>query len=156
MFKTLSLAIFIGLIFVGCHSNQGKENPTTSNTQPTQTDSAPIDQEWKPSTLSDATIANANTAVLNYNKCLTTETKARAADRGDPRAITNTILKSCESLLSAIKTAFDAENVPAVISERYMRKTRSHGAQAVLRTVMGVHAERAGNEAEAAAKGATH
>ncbi len=154
MFKTLSLAIFVGLIFLGCQSKPEKDSPTINPTQTSQAESTPIDQEWKPSTLSDATIAKANDAVKEYNKCLTAQTKAKASETGDPRNITNMILKNCESMLPAIKTAFDAEKVPAVISERYMRKTRSHGTQAVLRTVMGVHAERSGNEAEAAAKGA--
>ncbi|MCX7111339.1 MAG: hypothetical protein NTX45_14670 [Proteobacteria bacterium] len=152
MFKPLPFALFAGLILVGCQSKQVAVKPPAGTAQPSaQTDSAPIDQEWKPSTLSEQTIAKANASVMEYRKCLGEETKARAGGRGDPRQITNTILKNCEILLPAIKAAFDAENVPAVISERYMRKTRSHGAQSVLRAVMGVHAERAGEEAEAAA-----
>ena len=153
MFKPLLLAITsAGLLLAGCESKTEAEKPPSTQAQPAHTDASAVDQEWKPSTLSEQTIAKANAAVLEYNKCLTTETKAKAADRGDPRDITNVILKNCEGQLPAIKLAFDAENVPAVISERYMRKTRSHGIQAVLRTVMGVHAERAGNEAEAAAQ----
>lgn len=150
MFKPLLFALSASLILVACESKTEAEKPPASQSQPAQADSASVDQEWKPSTLSEQTIAKANAAVAEYNKCLTAETRARAADVGDPRDITNTILKSCEILLPAIKTAFDAENVPVPISERYMRKTRSHGLQAVMRTVMGVHAERAGEEAEAA------
>jgi hypothetical protein len=140
------LAISSGLILVGCQSKLEAEKPPADPVQ-----STPADQQWHPSTLSDQTIATANAAVLDYRKCLASETKATARDRGDPRVIANSILKSCESRLSAIKTAFDGENVPAAISERYQRKTRSQGAQSVLRTVMGIHAERAGEEAEAAA-----
>ena len=151
MLKTLFFALAIGLIVTGCESKPEAEKSVAEQKQATPADSSQIDQEWKPSTLSEQTIAKANAAVMDYNKCLTAETKARAADVGDPRAITNSILKSCEIVLPTIKAAFDAEQVPSVISERYMRKTRSHGAQAVLRTVMGVHAERAGEEAEAAA-----
>ena len=111
---------------------------------------APADQEWQASTLSPATIAKADAAVQDYNQCLTRETQARFNERGDPRAITNTILKACEDRLPAIKTAYDAENVPAVISERYIRKTRSHGVQGVLRQISAIQAQRAGDEEEAA------
>jgi hypothetical protein len=144
--KTLLLAIAAGLILVGCQPTPEAEKSPTDPSQSAQTD-----QEWHPSTLSEQTIAKANAAVLDYRKCLGEETKAKAEERGDPREIANTILKNCENRLMAIKTAFDAENVPAVISARYLRKTRSQGAQSVLRTVMGIHAERAGEEAEAAA-----
>ncbi len=146
MFKTLLLAISSGLILVGCDSKPEAGKPPTDPAQSTQ-----IDQEWRPSTLSGETIAKANAAVMDYRKCLAEETEARAENRADPRDIANTILKNCENRLPAIKTAFDAENVPAAISERYMRKTRSQGAQSILRTVMGVHAERAGEEEEAKA-----
>ncbi len=146
MFKTLLLAISAGLILVGCESKPEAEKPATDTAPSTQ-----IDQEWHPSTLSEQTIAKANAAVTDYRKCLGEEIKARAEDRADPREIANSILKNCENRLPAIKSAFDAENVPAAISERYLRKTRSQGAQSVLRTVMGVHAERAGQEEEAKA-----
>ena len=149
MLKTLLLAISASLIFVGCDSKPEAGKSPNSPSESTQ-----IDQEWRPSTLSAETIAKANAAVLDYRKCLSEETKAKAENRADPRDIANTILKNCENRLPAIKAAFDAENVPAAISERYLRKTRSQGAQSVLRIVMGVHAERAGEEEEA--KAANH
>jgi len=149
LLKTLLLAISASLIFVGCDSKPEAGKSPNSPSESTQ-----IDQEWRPSTLSAETIAKANAAVLDYRKCLGEETKAKAENRADPRDIANTILKNCENRLPAIKAAFDAENVPATISERYLRKTRSQGAQSVLRIVMGVHAERAGEEEEA--KAANH
>ena len=149
MLKTLLLAISASLIFVGCDSKPEAGKSPNSPSESTQ-----IDQEWRPSTLSAETIAKANAAVLDYRKCLSEETKAKAENRADPRDIANTILKNCENRLPAIKAAFDAENVPVTISERYLRKTRSQGAQSVLRIVMGVHAERAGEEEEA--KAANH
>ena len=111
--------------------------------------SAPVKSDWKPSTLSAQTIAKANGAVRKYHQCLNDETLALADDRADPRAIADEILKRCEHKLMPIKAAFDAEQVPASISERYLRKTRSQGAQSVLRYVMAVHAVRSANEAEA-------
>jgi hypothetical protein len=147
LLKILLLAISSGLILIACQSKLDAEKPPADPV----VQSTPSDQQWHPSTLSDQTIATANAAVVEYRKCLAGETKAKARGRGDPRVIANTILKSCENRLSAIKLAFAAENVPDVISERYQRKTRSQGAQSVLRAVMGIHAERAGEEAEAAA-----
>ncbi len=148
MLKPLLLAISAGLIFVGCDSKPEAGKPPSGPSESTQ-----IDQEWRPSTLSAETIAKANAAVLDYRKCLSEETKAKAENRADPRDIANSILKNCENRLPAIKAAFDAENVPATISERYLRKTRSQGAQGVLRIVMGIHAERSGEE-EVAKSGA--
>ena len=110
---------------------------------------APDDQEWHASTLSSATIAKADAAVRDYRQCLSRETQAHLAERGDPRVITNTILKTCEDRLPAIKTAFDAENVPAVISAHKIKQTRSQGVQSVLREVSAVQAMYAGDEADA-------
>jgi len=111
--------------------------------------SAPVKSDWQPSTLREETIAKANSAVRNYHQCLNDETLALADDPADPRAIADLILKRCEDKMMPIKAAFDAEQVPASITERYMRKTRSQGAQSVLRYVMAVHAVRSANEAEA-------
>jgi hypothetical protein len=113
--------------------------------------SAPVESKWKPSTLSDQTIAKANAAVRDYQKCLNDETLARVNDQLDPRVVADTILQRCEYKLAPIKAAYDAENVPASISERYMRKNRSQGAQSVLRFVMAVQAMRASEASEARA-----
>lgn len=131
------------LLLAACNSSTEPAKPLAQADSPEQT--------WQPSTLSEQTIAKANAAVLEYRQCLSKEIGAKAEDRADPRDIANTILKNCEDRLPAIKTAYDAENVPAVISERYIRKTRSQGAQSVLRSVMAVHAMRAADEEEAKA-----
>ena len=117
-----------------------------------QAAAAPADQQWQASTLSQATIAQAEAAVRDYRLCLGRETQARLAARGDPRVITNAILQACEGRLPAIKTAFDAENVPAVISEHKIKQTRSQGVQSVLREVSSVQALYAGDEEEAQAQ----
>ncbi|MDD5033299.1 MAG: hypothetical protein PHE55_00960 [Methylococcaceae bacterium] len=126
------------LTLAGCQSTPVQER--------TQTES---DGEWHRSTLSEQTIAKVNAGVADYRQCLTDAIVAQAKDRRDPRDIANTILKTCEPQLPAIKTAFDAENVPANLSERYLRKTRSQGAQSVLRSVQAVHALRAAEEEDA-------
>jgi hypothetical protein len=138
------LLVLFCLILVGCQS--GKEDTK----QPEQSGQA--EQQWQASTLSPETIAKANAAVADYRQCLAKETAGKNAERGDPRAIANVILKACEDRLPAIKTAFDAESVPPVISERYIRKTRSQGVQTVLLEVSAVQAQKAGEEEEQAKK----
>lgn len=107
--------------------------------------------QWQASTLSDETIAKANATVKAYQKCLNTETATRINDPLDCRLIADQILKACEPKLTGIKDAYGAEGVPDFLSERYMRKTRSQGAQSVLRYVMAVQAMRAGEAEERAA-----
>ncbi len=138
MSKTFAIVLSAGLLLGGCQSAPVVEPAPTEQSG-----------EWKPSTLSENTIAAANAAVLDYRTCLAKEADAKAMARNDPREITNAVLKVCENRLSAIKSAYDSEQVPAAISERYMRKTRSQGAQAVLRSVMAFHAMRAAEEEEA-------
>lgn len=121
----------------GCGSDPIKEEP-------------PAGGEWRASVLSDATIAKANAAVRDYQTCLNETAQNRAADRGDPRAVADAILKLCETRLNGIETAYDAERVPAALAERYMRQVRSRGAQSLLRYVMTIHAMRAAEEEEAA------
>jgi uncharacterized protein (DUF2267 family) len=134
-YRSLAIAsLFLG----GCQSAPVTEPPADA-----------LDQTWHESTLSAETIAKANAAVADYRHCLSQETAAKNQDRGDPRTITNAILKACEDWLPAIKTAYDAEHVPVVISERYIRKTRSQGVQSVLRYVSAIQAQRAGDEQEA-------
>ncbi len=134
------IVISTGLLLAGCQSAPVAEKQTKQAEQKGQ---------WEVSALSEQTIAKANAAVMDYRQCLAGETAVKAKERFDPRDIANTILKACEERLAPIKTAYDAENVPATLSERYMRKTRSQGAQMVLRSVMAVHAMRAADEEEA-------
>ncbi len=139
MQKLFIASIFAGLL-AGCQSTPVAEKPAQQAEQQGQ---------WKASILSEQTIAKANAAVLDYRKCLAGQTAAKAGERFDPRYIANTILKACEDRLAPIRTAYDAEHVPAHLTERYLRKTRSQGAQSVLRSVMAVHAMRAAEEEEA-------
>jgi hypothetical protein len=130
--------VFVCLILAGCQSAPVAEKPATQ-----------ADQQWQASTLSPETIAKAEAAVRDYQQCLNQGVIARNADRGDPRDITNQILKACEDKLPAIKTAFDTEHVPSIISERKIQQTRSHGVQSVLKVISMVQAQKAGEEAEA-------
>lgn len=126
------------LLASGCGPSTPKDEKPTPAAQAGQED-----QAWRESTLSPETIAKANAAVLDYRQCLAKETSAKAGGDGDSRTIANTILKACEDRLAAIKTAYDAEQVPAALSERYMRKTRSQGVQTVMFSVQAAQAQRA-------------
>ncbi len=124
------------LMSAGCDQSTPKDEKAAAPSEST-------DQGWQASTLSEDTIAKANAAVLDYRQCLAKQTGAKAFGEGDSRSIANEILKACEDRLGAIKTAFDAEQVPASISERYIRKTRSQGVQTVMLSVQSAQAQRA-------------
>jgi len=123
-------------VLAGCQS--------TPNSPPGDPDPA----AWQASTLSEQTIARANEAVKVYERCLNTEALASVRHRGDPRVVADQVLRACEQHLEGIRTAYSAEGVPDAVSERYMRKTRSRGAQSLMRFVQAVEAQRAAEEAE--------
>ena len=130
---TLSVSMVLA---AGCNPSASKdEKPAAQNGE--------VDQVWKESTLSPETIAKANAAVKDYRQCLAKETAAKAGGKDDSRNIANAILKACEGRLLPIKAAYDAEQVPAAISERYLRKTRSQGVQSVMLAVQSAQAQRA-------------
>jgi len=101
-----------------------------------------IAQDWKPTTLSDKTLAKINQAVESYQHCLNDETNKHVNDPEDSRKLTDLILSACDPKLAPIKPAFRTEKVPDVISERYLQRKRSQAAQQVVRVVMGAHALR--------------
>ena len=101
-----------------------------------------IKQEWQPTTLSEQTQAKVNAGVEQYQICLNEETKAHVNDKDDSRKVTDLILRNCEKKLVAVKEAFDAEKVPGVISDHYIRGKRSRAAQQVVKVVMGAQAAR--------------
>lgn len=105
-------------------------------------EAAEIKQEWQPSTLSDKTLAKVKAGVEDYFKCLNDETLKHVQDKDDSRRVTDLILGNCEKRLGAVKEAFDAEKVPANLSERYLRSKRSRGAQQVVKVVMQAQALR--------------
>lgn len=135
------LSVFV-LLASGCGPSKPKDDKAA-------TPSGPIDQVWHESTLSPETIAKANAAVLDYRQCLAKETSVKAGMKDDSRNIANNIMKACEDRLLPIKAAYDAENVPATITERYIRKTRSQGVQTVMFSVQSAQAQRAVTESEA-------
>jgi hypothetical protein len=100
---------------------------------------------WEPSTLKPETLDRVRETLESYQRCLDEETRAHLDDKLDSRRVADTILKNCESQLTTIKTAFDAEKVPDSISERYLRSKRSQAAQQVLRVVMATQATRSVN-----------
>ncbi len=95
---------------------------------------------WEPSTLNPATLDKVHGALKVYQQCANDQTQAHLNDKMDSRKVTDLILKACEDKLTPVKTAFDAEKVPAEISERYMRAKRSQAAQQILRVVMATQA----------------
>ena len=112
-------------------------------TGPALADETPeIKQEWQPSTLSEKTLAKVNSGVEEYQTCLNKETQAHVNDKDDSRKVADLILRNCEKPLGVVKEAFDAEKVPAQISDRYLRSKRSRAAQQVVKVVMSAQAAR--------------
>lgn len=105
-------------------------------------ESAETRQEWQPSTLSDKTQEQIHKGVEQYQQCLNEQTRTHINDKDDSRRVADLILQSCEARLAAVKPAFDAEKVPDVISERYLRSKRSRAAQQVVKVVMSAQAAR--------------
>ena len=127
------LPICLGLFVAACQSNAPalfKDNSFAESRQ------------WQASSLSDVAIAKANAAVKSYEKCLNDEALSRVHQRLDPRATGDQVLGVCETRLLGIKLAHVSEGVPDVITERYIRKTRSQGAQSLMRFLQMVHAQR--------------
>lgn len=98
--------------------------------------------DWQPSTLSAETLEKVQAGLRVYQQCVNDETRVHIDDKMDSRRITDRVLQQCEDELSAIKPAFDAEQVPDSISERYLRSKRSRAAQQILRVVMATQAVR--------------
>ena len=103
-------------------------------------------REWQASTLKPETVAKANAAIKRYERCLNDETVSRAAEKKDFRAIGDQVLQICEPVLACVKSAYRTENVPDVVSERYMRQTRSRGAQSLMRFLEAAQAQRVSQE----------
>jgi hypothetical protein len=99
-------------------------------------------QEWQPSTLSDAAIQRVHGALEGYQRCLNQETQKHLKDPEDSRKVTDLILGLCEDQLTAVKKTFDEEKVPAGASDRYIRGKRSRAAQQIVRVVMAEEASR--------------
>jgi hypothetical protein len=98
------------------------------------------EDEWRPTTLSDQTLEKVKLGLVAYQGCVNDETRTRIGETADSRALTDRVLKTCEGKLSKVKEAFDSENVPGTISERYMRGRRTQAARQILRTLMGAQA----------------
>jgi hypothetical protein len=126
--RVLASVLLAGLALAAC-----QQAPVKNAEEP---------RAWQPSTLSEQTLDQVNAGLRIYQQCANDETRAHLNDRMDSRKVTDVILKNCEGKLSAIKTAFDAEQVPASISERYLRSKRSMAAQQILRVVMATQAVR--------------
>ena len=102
----------------------------------------PAAKTWQPSTLSPATMETANRTVSVYHACISQKIDAFRKVELDSRAITDEIMKQCDSELNPIKDAFAAENVPPPITDRYIRRKRTQATRKVLQTMMTYQAMR--------------
>ncbi len=98
--------------------------------------------QWQATTLSDTTIKQVQQAKYKYMQCITREMQNAAYVGMDSRTATDKVMKKCESSLSNIRTVFSAEKVPATISDRYLKKTRTETARKILQQLMFAEAAR--------------
>ena len=92
--------------------------------------------QWTPSQLAEQTIQTSQQATLAYHLCLDKYLKAYALEGDDPRDITARITKKCEDQLTPIVSAFEKENVPPQIIQRFLRQKRTQATRHILRLVM--------------------
>ncbi len=97
---------------------------------------------WQPSTLSPETMETANRTVSAYHACISRKIGAFRKAELDSRAVTDEIMKLCDSQLNPIKDAFAVENVPPSITDRYIQRKRTQATRKVLQTMMTYQAMR--------------
>lgn len=107
------------------------------------------EEEWKPTTLSEATRAKVTEAVRAYEQCLNAELLRAVWQETDARALTDHILRTCDDRLAPALSAFQAEGVPVPIAERYLRSRRTQGARELSKVILAAQAQRAALAADA-------
>lgn len=100
------------------------------------------ESDWQESVLQPATLEKVYKASGVYQRCIGEQLSGQVDSRQDPRAVTDAILKTCETRLQPMRDAFTAEKVPAEIADRYLRKTRTQAARGLIREIMGMQAMR--------------
>jgi hypothetical protein len=97
---------------------------------------APAAEEWDGSTLSDALIAKIQTANAEYTRCAAGEMQKPTYANIDVRQATDSVIKACEPVLSKMRDMYLSEKVPAVITDRQLKKMRIQTTRNVLAELM--------------------
>jgi len=111
---------------------------TTLNAAPT----ANKDHAWNGSSLSDDVIKQVQSAKFDYKQCVYTEAQKTGYMKIDTRVATDAIMKQCEPSLSKVRAIFIKAGVPAIPTDRFLRKTRTDLTRSILKSLMFAEASR--------------
>lgn len=92
--------------------------------------------EWQNTTISEATIKKIHDGKAAYNKCIVTEMQKSVYVKADSRHATESIIKSCETVLSNMRTIYLEEKVPEIIADRHLKQMRTQTTRNVLQQMM--------------------
>ncbi len=102
----------------------------------------PSGATWNGSTLSEATIKQVQTDKYNYTQCIYKEAQKQGYQKIDSRVATDAVMKQCESDLSKIRSTFIDSGVPAVVADRFLKKTRIDMTRKILKSLVFAEAAR--------------
>ncbi len=92
--------------------------------------------EWQNTSLSEETIKKIQMAKYEYNKCVMEEMKKSDYVKVDSRHATDSIIKSCESVLADMREVYLDQEVPEVVADRHLKQMRIQTTRAVLQQLM--------------------
>jgi hypothetical protein len=99
-------------------------------------------ENWNGSIISDKVITQVQQAKAAYKQCVYTEAQKKGYIKIDTRVATDAIMKQCEPNLGKIRTIFINSGVPAISTDRFLKKTRFGLTRNILRSLMFAEAAR--------------
>jgi len=92
---------------------------------------------WQESIITDASRQAIVAATQTFHSCLQSELKSYTMKAStDPRAVSDIILRKCESQLQPLTQIYTQASVPPKLITRYLRKRRTVAARNLLRAAM--------------------
>lgn len=99
-------------------------------------------ETWNGSSLSNEVITQVQKAKSTYKQCVYTEAEKKGYIKIDTRVATDAIMKQCEPSLGKIRTIFIDAGVPAISTDRFLKKTRVDLTRNILKSLMFADAAR--------------
>jgi hypothetical protein len=137
--------ILTALLLQAC---SGDKSNTATPTSPIQeapqavSKTQPSGKTWNGSNLSAATIKQVQEDKYHYKQCVYKEAQKQGYQKIDSRVATDAVIKQCESTLAQIRATFVNEGVPEVITDRFLKKTRTDMTRKILKSLMFAEASR--------------
>jgi len=99
-------------------------------------------EKWNGSSLSNEVISQVQQAKSTYKQCVYTEAQKKGYTKIDTRVATDAIMKQCEPSLGKIRAIFIKAGVPAISTDRFLKKTRVDLTRSILKSLMFAEATR--------------